>query len=233
MTGLKKRSIASGYDKRTGQLFQCAFEAYFRTVVIPSMKGVCSNRHGDFDHCGMDRTMYRPPVDVAENAAPTSVPRGMPDDGRILTGIVEDGNSAVMGGIAGHAGIFSNAADLANYAFSWLRPDSVNFLNTSTIELFSRVDHDAGVGASSRALGWNTNDPSAFDYGWNLSCGTLSAKTFTHIGYTGTQICIDPERQIYTILLTNRVFPKDEKNNGIHELRKKFNEAVVKVIDKI
>ncbi len=68
------------------------------------------------------------------------------------------------------------------------------------------------------------------DFGWNQTCGTMHPTTFTHLGYTGTQICGDPVREIYTIFLTNRVYP-DQTNIQIREVRKKWNTAVVNAID--
>ncbi len=79
---------------------------------------------------------------------------------------------------------------------------------------------------SSRALGWNTNDPGAPDYGWNLSCGGLSARTFMHTGYSGTEVCIDPVSRMFTVLLTNRVYPNDPKVS-IAAARREFNTAAL------
>ena len=219
------RAACGASGEADGAALQCAFEAYYREVVLARLDGVCSR--GGRGGCGMRHTAYLPRAAAAARALPTSVPRVMPAAGRPLRGVVEDGNAAAMGGIAGHAGVFSRAGDLANYALAWLRPPAAGgFLNATTVALFRTVDDDAGEGASSRALGWNTNDPRAADYGWDLSCGALSAETFTHVGYTGTQICIDPRRDVYTVLLTNRVFPVDEADSGIHDLRAAFNSIV-------
>ena len=216
-----------------GKLLQCAFEAYFRKFIVKSMSHVCSKDVQSNHFCGMESTTFVPGKDKAHAYSPTSVPRVMPDSGRILEGVVEDGNAAAMGGIAGHAGLFSNAPDLANYAHAWLFPSKAGLLNETTAELFRAVVDDIKDDpyASSRALGWNTNDPLAFDHGWNFSCGSLSSTTFLHIGYTGTQICIDPIREIYTVLLTNRVYPVDDPFNGIRSLRKEFNTAVASAVD--
>jgi len=84
---------------------------------------------------------------------------------------------------------------------------------------------------SSRALGWNTNDPTVFDEGWDLSCGAMSPFTFTHTGYTGTQICGDPQNQFFTVLLTNRVYPTDAPGTAkIRATRQAFNSAVLDVV---
>ena len=89
---------------------------------------------------------------------------------------------------------------------------------------FTRVQNAT---QSSRALGWNTNAPNN-DYN---GCSSLSAATFTHTGYTGTQICMDPVRQIFTILLTNRVYPVTSNSGGVHAARQAFNRAAQTAFD--
>lgn len=83
---------------------------------------------------------------------------------------------------------------------------------------------------SSRAYGWDTND-----YGSNTyrGCGNLSATTYTHTGYTGTQACNDRKRGLITVLLTNRVYPRadDASEIHIHRARQRFNNAVKAVVD--
>eukprot|EP01092_Planopodium_desertum_P015796 TRINITY_DN852_c0_g3_i1.p1 TRINITY_DN852_c0_g3~~TRINITY_DN852_c0_g3_i1.p1 ORF type:complete len:132 (-),score=5.66 TRINITY_DN852_c0_g3_i1:529-924(-) len=96
-------------------------------------------------------------------------------------------------------------------------------LNSTTTTFFTtEYNHSQ----SSRALGWNTNDPTVFDQGWNNSCGNLSAQTFMHLGFTGTEMCADPVNKIITILLTNRVYPNDS-NTKIQLVRQLFNQAVM------
>lgn len=85
---------------------------------------------------------------------------------------------------------------------------------------FSKIFH--------RALGWDTND--CVETTTDCLCGNLSSTTWTHTGFTGTQVCCDPERQIFTVLLTNRVFP-DKSNTKILQARRDFNNAVKQVVD--
>ncbi|KAG2387597.1 hypothetical protein C9374_001191 [Naegleria lovaniensis] len=80
------------------------------------------------------------------------------------------------------------------------------------------------VTQSSRALGWDTNAEG------NGSCGSLSKKTFLHLGFTGTQVCGDPDRQLFTAFLTNRVYP-DKDNNKMAPVRNAVNSEVQKVYD--
>ena len=96
-------------------------------------------------------------------------------------------------------------------------------LNKTTIRLFTTI---ANRTQSSRALGWDTNDYVMNTY---RGCGNLSQTTFTHTGYTGTQLCADPEHKLMTILLTNRVYPRadSESLEKIHHARQLFNNAVL------
>jgi hypothetical protein len=130
-----------------------------------------------------------------------------------------------MGSIAGHAGVFSTAADVARLASAFMWPDRVGLLTTSTASYFVREFNHT---QSSRALGWNTNDPFVDDFGTYASCGNLSALTFMHTGYTGTQICGDPVLGVVTVLLTNRVFPTDATgSSAVQAARRAFNNAVL------
>ena len=115
-----------------------------------------------------------------------------------------------MGGISGHAGVFSTVRDMSQLAANLLAAVTESseyeghfLLNTSTVRLFSTLYNSS---QSSRALGWDTNSYSVTDYGYSNSCGTLSEQTFMHIGYTGTCICIDPLNQVWSVVLTNRVY---------------------------
>jgi CubicO group peptidase (beta-lactamase class C family) len=124
-----------------------------------------------------------------------------------------------MGGIAGHAGIFSTLADSLSFAGAWGEPG--RFLNATTLAAWTTAPHPL---ASSRALGWDTQG--ALD-GY-MGCGNFSSATYYHTGYTGTLICHDPKSAISTVLLTSRVYTDMEGNVvEIHALRQAFNNAVL------
>ncbi len=99
----------------------------------------------------------------------------------------------------------------------------------TTVRVFTTI---ANATFSSRALGWDTNiwDPILQPY---RGCGDFSPDTFTHTGYTGTQVCVDRDRQLIAILLTNRVYPAaDERSfNAIHAARILFSNTILKVVD--
>jgi CubicO group peptidase (beta-lactamase class C family) len=142
---------------------------------------------------GMNHTFFRPADSLKDEVAPTEVtpPRGYP-----LQGEVHDENAYALGGVAGHAGLFSTAQDLAVFAQMMLNGgeyDGVRIVADSTIRLFTTR------AAGNRALGWAMADGQ-----WG-SGEFLSDQAYGHVGYTGTSLWIDPTRDMFVILLTNRV----------------------------
>jgi CubicO group peptidase (beta-lactamase class C family) len=140
--------------------------------------------------------------------------------GRIIQGEVQDENASVLGGIAGHAGLFAPCEDVAVFAHALLnggRP----ILRADTIELFTR--RESSPQGTSHALGWDTpSSPSqSGKYFGPRSCG--------HLGYTGTSLWIDPDRQLSMTLLTNRTFP-DCQNQAIKQVRPAFHDAVIEAL---
>lgn len=127
-------------------------------------------------------------------------------------GRVHDKAAAAMGGVSGHAGLFSTASDLAIFCRMMLR-------GGKTIELFTR--RDGSVPGSTRALGWDT----PFEEG--SSAGHYFSKSsFGHTGFTGTSMWIDPVRKLYVIFLTNRVYPNSD-NLAIRQIRPKLHDAIM------
>jgi CubicO group peptidase (beta-lactamase class C family) len=133
-------------------------------------------------------------------AAPT---RPMDDDarrGRLLAGEVHDNYAAALGGAAGHAGLFGTAAGVGEFARTVLRAvrGDASIPPPLSPALVSRAVTRSAVPGSSRALGWDTMLPTS-------SCGTrMSPSAFGHVGFTGTSLWIDPARDRYFVLLTNR-----------------------------
>jgi CubicO group peptidase (beta-lactamase class C family) len=154
-----------------------------------------------FAPLGMHQTTFRPARrdDGAERVARLA-PTG-PVAGVSATGRVHDGNAAALDGVAGHAGLFATAADLAVYAQTLLDggvgPNGVRVFADSTVRAFLR----RGSGATRRALGWDTCGTDRDD-----ACGRLlDERAVMHTGFTGTFLVIDPVRQTFAVLLTNRV----------------------------
>jgi CubicO group peptidase (beta-lactamase class C family) len=146
-----------------------------------------------FTPLGMTDTQFRPDASLRGRIAPTEItpPRGYP-----LRGEVHDENAYALGGVAGHAGLFSTVSDLSIFAQMMLNGGSYNgvrIVSDSTVNLFTKR------AAGTRALGWDT---CAGSYG----CGQyMGAEAYGHTGFTGTSLWIDPEREMFVILLTNRV----------------------------
>jgi CubicO group peptidase (beta-lactamase class C family) len=151
---------------------------------------------------GMTRTRFLPPGSWRDRIAPTEQD---PWRGRMLRGEVHDENASRLGGVSGHAGLFSTADDLLRFvewAMAGTRGESVDPALPAPPSGFRSwtvaQDHPAG---SSRGIGWDT--PSG-----RSSAGTImSTRSFGHTGFTGTSIWIDPARDIAIVLLTNRVHP--------------------------
>ncbi|HEX7978346.1 MAG TPA: serine hydrolase [Gemmatimonadaceae bacterium] len=146
-----------------------------------------------FTPLGMTDTHFRPDVSLRGRIAPTELtpPRGYP-----LRGEVHDENAFALGGVAGHAGLFSTASDLAVFAQMMLNGGTYNgtrIVADSTVKLFTKR------AAGTRALGWDT-------CGGHGSCGKyLGENAYGHTGFTGTSLWIDPDREMFVVLLTNRV----------------------------
>jgi CubicO group peptidase (beta-lactamase class C family) len=154
-----------------------------------------------FDPLGMRETVYRPDPSLRERIAPTEVD---PWRQRHLRGEVHDENAYALGGVSGHAGLFSTGDDLVRLARMYLGQgelDGFRFTSAATLAQFTTVQDSA---LSHRALGWETPN------GNNSAGRLMSRRAFGHTGFTGTSIWIDPERDVFVILLSNRVNPTRE-----------------------
>ena len=159
---------------------------------------------------------FTPPRYWRDRIAPTEYD---PWRGRTLVGEVHDENAWALGGVAGHTGLFGTAAAVGAFARAILHTirDEPILARTETMRTFIARSSVAG---SSRALGWDTMLPTS-------SCGTLVSPTaIGHTGYTGTSLWIDWERDLYMVLLTNRVHPTRD-NEAIRRLRPQFHDAVI------
>jgi CubicO group peptidase (beta-lactamase class C family) len=173
-----------------------------------------------FGPLAMSHTTFNPAKTLSETIPPTADDRTFRH--RVIQGEVQDENASVLGGVAGHAGLFSTAEDLARFAHTILnggRP----ILRPETIAVFAH--REAVPAGTSRALGWDT--PSAP----SQSGKYFSARSFGHLGYTGTSLWIDPERHLSITLLTNRTWP-DCKNEAIKRVRPAVHDAIVEALEK-
>ncbi|HWO89522.1 MAG TPA: serine hydrolase, partial [Gemmatimonadales bacterium] len=138
---------------------------------------------------------------------------------RLVWGEVHDENAFAMDGVSGHAGLFSTAPDLVRFAQMMLR-EGAPLLSAETVRLFARRQDST---LSHRALGWETPN------GQNSAGSRLSPRAFGHTGFTGTSIWIDPERDLFVVLLTNRVHPTRD-NTRIFEVRRRLADLAVGVV---
>lgn len=171
-----------------------------------------------FAPLGMSSTLYCPPVEIRTSIPPTADKENFRS--RILQGEVHDGNCSRLGGISGHAGLFSNVHDTLSLA-ECLLDRGKNIFHAETISTFTTRQHMPP--SSSWALGWDT--PTA-----PSSSGTrFSANSVGHLGYTGTSLWIDFDKHAAIVLLTNRTYPGDEAahSQAIKNIRPRFHDVLM------
>lgn len=166
---------------------------------------------------GMAETQFLPPVAWRPRIAPTEYD----EHNRMLRGVVHDPTARRMGGIAGHAGLFSTADDLGKFAQDMLTGFKV--LNALSVEKMS-TPQQPSTAVSSRGLGWDIDSPFASNRGELLPVGS-----FGHTGFTGTSIWLDPVTNTYVILLTNVVHPHVGKSAV--SLRSRVATAVIQALN--
>jgi beta-glucosidase-like glycosyl hydrolase/CubicO group peptidase (beta-lactamase class C family) len=174
-----------------------------------------------FTPLAMKDTMFRPPKKLWPWIAPTEIDNNLRH--RLVQGEVHDENAFAIGGVSGHAGLFSTAPDLASFCQMLLNGGVYahhRILRRATIAQFTTPQQ---LSSGTRTLGWAvpTEGGSSGHY--------FSAHSFGHTGFTGTSIWIDPDRQVFVVLLTNRVHPTRE-NQKIAQLRPAFHDAVMQAL---
>jgi serine-type D-Ala-D-Ala carboxypeptidase len=170
-----------------------------------------------FSPLSMTSTCFRPPGEWRAEITPTE--EDLTFRQRVIQGEVQDENCFMLGGIAGHAGLFSNALDPLRYAGCLV--GKARLFNSETVQLFtSRAQLPPD---SSRALGWDTpSQPSS-------SGKFFSRHSAGHLGYAGTSLWIDFEHPMAIVLLTNRTWPQ-RQSQAIRTVRPAFHDAVRKAL---
>jgi len=199
----------------TGQCLDSAFDRLVAsriglksTFFVPVARGIAQS----------------PPIDMDQIAATEFCPTRR----RILLGEVHDDNAWVLGGVAGHAGLFSTAGDVQAICEAWLDAWS----GSSGAPLPGKVvremwDRDATPGDSTRMLGFDTPTPGASSAG-----SKAPASLVGHLGFTGTSLWIEPASRVTVVLLTNRVHP-DRSNESIRDFRPLIHDAVWDALAKV
>lgn len=160
------------------------------------------------------------PEDRREQTAPTLPLEEDVRRGRALVAEVHDNYAAALGGVAGHAGLFGTVDSVGAFGRTVLRAARGDgSVPPLTPALVARATHRSGVPGSSRALGWDTMRPTS-------SCGAeMSPAAFGHVGFTGTSLWIDPPRNRYFVLLTNRVYA-GASSDAMQTVRRAFHNAL-------
>jgi CubicO group peptidase (beta-lactamase class C family) len=159
----------------------------------------------------MKNTYYNPDSSLINQIVPTEISDWHQ---KLVHGFVHDENTYAMGGVSGHAGLFSTVQDLSVFCQMYLNGgvyDDKRILKSETIQLFTARQNI--VEGSTRALGWDTRSEKH-----SMAGEYMSMQAFGHSGFTGTTIWIDPVNQVFVVLLSNRVYPTRE-NRKISSVR--------------
>ncbi|TDU71103.1 uncharacterized protein YbbC (DUF1343 family) [Prosthecobacter fusiformis] len=174
-----------------------------------------------FQPLGMSSTRYLPPVEWQPRIAPTEKDA----NGVMLRGVVHDPTARRMGGVAGHAGLFTCAEDLAKFARMILRGgelDGVRIFKTETLERMKRVETAATI-YERRGLGWDIESPYSRPRGEIFPVGS-----FGHTGFTGTSLWMDPYSKSFVIFLSSRLHPQE--GGSVRDLYEEIGTAAAKCI---
>ena len=175
-----------------------------------------------FKPLGMNDSYYAPPEEIIERCVPTEL-----DDywrHELVQGKVHDENAYMLGGVAGHAGLFSTADDISKVMFTLLNDGKYNgkqIFDPEIIKNWTTKQSDQ----SSRGIGWDTIDLE----GYSSAGKKMSKNSFGHTGFTGTSVWADKDSKLFIILLTNRVYPT-RKNRKISQFRPVFHNAIYDII---
>ncbi len=173
----------------------------------------------------MSNTYFNPPSNIKGRIAPTEY-----DDyfrNRLLHGEVHDENAYLLGGFSGHAGLFSTARDIANFSKLFIN-DGVflgrRYFKKNIINKFTTKEKYP-IGTE-RTIGWDTpsinGKSSAGDY--------FSENSYGHLGFTGTSLWIDPDKDIIVVLLTNRVHPSRDNTKEMYVFRREFHNSLMDIL---
>jgi beta-N-acetylhexosaminidase len=174
-----------------------------------------------FRPVGMKDTIYNPAKKLWPRIAPTEIDNNLRH--RLVQGEVHDENAYAIGGVSGHAGVFSTAPDLAAFCQMLLNGGTFGHQRIVKRATIAEFTAPQALAENTRTLGWvvPTEGSSSGHY--------FSAHSFGHTGFTGTSIWIDPDRQLFVVFLTNRVHPTRE-NQKLGEVRPLVHDAVMKAL---
>ncbi len=172
----------------------------------------------------MNSSLFCPPDILKDLCAPTEIDNYWRM--KTLQGEVHDETSAMLNGVAGHAGLFSTASDISKLMTVLMHKGKLEgkeFIKQSTVELFTKRYSEE----STRALGWDTKSDSGSSAG-----NYFSKNSFGHTGFTGTSIWADPDRNLFVVFLTNRIYPTRD-NIKITKVRPMLHDAIIKSLGRL
>ena len=149
-----------------------------------------------FEPLGMESTRFLPPEDWKPRIAPTE----KDEDGVMLRGVVHDPTSRRMGGVTGHAGLFTTAGDLAKYA-RMILAGGADVLKPETVKLMT-TPHTVATVFERRGLGWDIDSTFSRPRGKHFPLGS-----FGHTGFTGTSLWIEPQTKTFVVFMSSRLHP--------------------------
>lgn len=194
--------------------------------IIEKITGTTLDKYVDsvfFKPLGMVNTMYNPPPSLWNRVVPTEIDTYWKKTNVAVHGRVHDENAATLGGVSGHAGLFSTAGDLVKILQMELNGGvygGKRYINEETIKKFTTRQSER----SSRGIGWDTKSSE-----YSFSGKYTSMKTFLHTGFTGTSVVVDPEKNIIVVFLTNRVYPTRE-NSKLYGVRRQVHNTVYEAL---
>jgi len=187
--------------------------------VVHRVSGLTLDRYLEqhvFKPLGMRDTSFNPPAYQRQRIAPTEFVNG-----HLLVGEVHDPRARALGGVAGHAGMFSTAADLARLCRMLIDGGSLDGKRVLKRETVAMMWARSSEGNGSRTLGWDMNST------YSLTASPFfPTESVGHLGFTGTSLWIEPHTRTYLIVLTNRVHPSGGGSARIQELRTRVTAAV-------
>jgi CubicO group peptidase (beta-lactamase class C family) len=177
-----------------------------------------------FAPLGLEQATYHPSPKARRRTAPSALWRGQP-----IQGQVNDPNAAILGGVAGHAGIFATGTDLARYAQAWLKNgagQTGQWVSAGTMRRFL----SKGTNSGPRLLGWDTPEPNAEEP--SLYGTLISNAAYGHTGFTGTELWVDPTNDLFLVFLTNRTFDPRVRNSahGLRSIRTGLSDAALRLV---
>jgi len=173
--------------------------------------------------------LFRPPKRLQPRIAPTNLWRGHP-----IAGVVNDPSAGKLGGVSGNAGVFATAPGLARFAQFMLNegtlPGHPRIVKKETVHQFTQIAVPARRGVSARTLGWEAL-PTGEE---TSSAGTVfGPHSYGHTGWTGTSLWIDPDRDVFVLLLTNRAYNPRVRGSftKLKEVRGRVADAAARAVD--